>query len=170
MDKSRRLEIFEKVRADYAGFLTAVLWELTGERELFTEAFQIALIKIWQNVEKLDSFAAGAYIYRIALSANSTAWKKRIGKDGQTSIDQCWQEPAAKEEYIDVELIEKVRKAIAQLPGKQSAAIVMRYLEQQDYEKIAAKLGCSEVSARSNVSKAITALKKRLGSLSGQEH
>jgi RNA polymerase sigma factor (sigma-70 family) len=165
MNKSERLEIFERVRSQYGSFLTAVLWKLTGERELFAEAFQIALIKIWQNIEKLDSSAAGAYIYRIALSANSTAWKKRISSNGQTSIDQCQQEPAAKEEYIDVELVEKVRKAIAKLPGKQSTAIVMRYLEQQDYEKIAAKLGCSEVSARSNVSKGLAALRMKLAGL-----
>jgi len=165
MDKSRRLEIFEEVRSQYSGFLTAVLWKLTGERELFAEAFQIALIKIWQNIDKLDSPAAGAYIYRIALSANSIAWKKRISSNGHISIDQCPREPAAAEKGIDVELMEKVRKALAKLPGKQSTAIVMRYLEQQDYEKIAAKLNCSEVSARSNVSKGLAALRMKLAGL-----
>jgi RNA polymerase sigma factor (sigma-70 family) len=175
MDKSRRLELFEKVRADYAGFLTAVLWKLTGERELFAEAFQIALLKIWQNVEKLDSPAAGAYIYRIALSANSTAWKKRISKDGHISFDQCQQEPAAPATScearagVDYELMGAVRKVIAKLPQKQSQALVMRYLEQQDYATIAEKLNCSEISARSNVSKALATLRRLLGALALQE-
>jgi RNA polymerase sigma factor (sigma-70 family) len=165
MDKSRRLELFEKVRGQYGNFLTAALWKLTGERELFTEAFQIALLKIWQNVEKLDSPAAGAYIYRIALSANSMAWKKRISKDGHISFDQCEQEPAAVETRVDNELIEAVRREIARLPQKQSAALVMRYLEQQDYKVIAEKLNCSEISARSNVSKALATLRRLLGAL-----
>jgi RNA polymerase sigma factor (sigma-70 family) len=170
MNKSRRLEIFDKVRQQYGDFLTAVLWKLTGEKELFAEAYQIALLKIWQNIEKLNSLAAGAYIYRIALSANSLAWKKRISKDGHISIEQSEIEPAAVEQKIDDELIETVRREITKLPEKQSAALVMRYLEQKNYDVIAEKLNCSEVSARSNVSKAIAALKKKLGIFSAQEH
>jgi RNA polymerase sigma factor (sigma-70 family) len=162
--------------------LTAVLWKLTGERELFAEAYQTALLKIWQNVEKLDSPAAGAYIYRVALSANSLAWKKRINRDGQISFDQCQQEPAAPAASpafsyesksggaeVDYELIGTVRKVIAKLPEKQSQALVMRYLEQQDYKAIAEKLNCSEVGARSNVSKALATLRQRLGALAKQE-
>ncbi len=164
MDNPSRLELFEKTRNRYSNFLAAVLWKLTGERELFAEAFQIALLKIWQNVEKLDSPAAGAYIYRIALSANSTAWKKRISKDGHLSFDQC-EEPAANQESGDLELMDAVRKVMAKLPRKQSQAIVMRYLEQQDYKVIAEKIGCSEIGARSNVSKALSALRKRLEGL-----
>ena len=170
MEYSKRLKAFEGVKGRYNGFLTAVLWRLTGERELFAEAYQTALMKIWQNVEKLDSPAAGAYIYRIALSANSTAWKKRISKDGHISIEQSEIEPAAVEQGIDNELIEAVRKAITKLPVKQSTALVMRYLEQKDYSDIAEALCCSEISARSNVSKALTAVKKKLAILSGQEH
>lgn len=169
MDKSKRLEIFEKVRQQYGGFLTNILWKLTGEKDLFAEAYQIALLKIWQNIEKLNSPAAGTYIYRIALSANSSAWKKRIGKDGHISIEQSEIEPAAVEQRIDNELIESVRREISKLPEKQSSALVMRYLEQKDYDVIAEKLNCSEVSARSNVSKAISALKKRLGIFQTQE-
>ena len=71
MKYSRRVEIFRRVKADYAGFLTLVLWKLTGDRELFYEALQYAMLGMWKNVEKLNGKKAGAYIYRIALSANS---------------------------------------------------------------------------------------------------
>ncbi len=83
MKYAKRLEIFEQVRAEYAGFLTSVLWKLTGDRELFAEAFQYALLGMWRNVEKLNSKKAGAYIYRIALTANSKAWQtQRHGETG----------------------------------------------------------------------------------------
>ena len=82
MEYSRRLELFEQVRVKYIGFLTSVLWKLTGEREIVAEAMLNALLEIWRHVEKLDSEKAGAYIYRIALSANSKAWRNRIGRDG----------------------------------------------------------------------------------------
>ncbi|MHC4148171.1 MAG: sigma factor, partial [Planctomycetota bacterium] len=54
MKHARRLELFEQVKNEYAGFLTSILWRLTGDRELFAEAMQYSLLGIWQHVEKLN--------------------------------------------------------------------------------------------------------------------
>lgn len=162
MKHSKRLEIFEQVRNKYSVFLLSVLWKLTGDRELFTEAMQYALLGIWQHVEKLRGKKAGAYIYRIALSANSKAWRNRIGKDGQFTQSQISTEKNPRDIADRSELTAKLRRAIAQLPAKQSRAIVMRYLEQKDYQAIAQKLTCTEAAARSHVSKAIGTLKRKL--------
>ena len=82
MNYSKRAELFRQLRTKYAGFLASVLWKLTHDRELFTEAMQYALLGMWQNIEKLNGKKAGAYIYRIVLTANSKAWRDRIGKNG----------------------------------------------------------------------------------------
>ncbi len=73
MKQDERLEIFEKLRAKYSVFLLSVLWKLTGDRELFTEAMQYTLMGMWEHIEKLKGRQAGGYIYRIALTANSRA-------------------------------------------------------------------------------------------------
>ncbi len=169
MKYSKRLGTFERVRAEYAGFLTSVLWKLTGDRELFAEAMQYALLGMWRNVEKLNGKKSGAYIYRIALTANSAAWRNRIGKDGQISPIQVGVDKDPREKADKSELADIVRRVIAQLPAKQSKAIVMRYLEQQSYESIAEKLSCSEGGARSNVSKALATLKGKLVNLTERE-
>lgn len=165
MKQSRRMEIFEKVRAEYADFLPAVLWKLTGDRELFTEAMQNALLLMWQNVEKLKGEKAGGYIYKIALSANSKAWRSRIGKNGQLPKDRISDNAESGETIDQAELAVKLRKAISLLPEKQSAAIVLRYFEQKEYGAIADKLRCSNAGARSHVSKALAALKNKLAHL-----
>jgi RNA polymerase sigma factor (sigma-70 family) len=165
MKYSERAEVFRQLRSRYMGLLTSVLWKLTGDKELFVEAMQNALLGMWQNVEKLTSKKAGAYIYRIALSANSKAWRNRIGRDGQISHIQADFEKDPAVGISQNELAAIVRRAISQLPERQSKAIVMRYLEQHDYKDISAKLGCTEAGARSNVSKAVAALKKNLAAL-----
>jgi RNA polymerase sigma factor (sigma-70 family) len=165
MKYSKRAEIFRQLRSRYSGLLTSVLWKLTGDRELFVEAMQNALLGMWQNVKKLNSKKAGAYIYRIALTANSKAWRNRIGKDGQISHIQTHFEKDPAVGIGQSELAAIVRRAIAQLPERQGKSIVMRYLEQQDYKDISAKLGCTEAGARSNVSKAVASLKKKLTAL-----
>jgi RNA polymerase sigma factor (sigma-70 family) len=165
---STRAEIFEQVRARYIGLLTSVLWKLTSDRELFTEAMQYALMGMWQHLGKLNSEKAYAYIYKIALSANSKAWRNRIGKDGQLTGHMGF-DKSADDKLDRDELAMIVRREITRLPNKQAKAIVMRYLEQQDYPNIATKLSCTEASARSHVSKAVATLKSKLEALALQE-
>ena len=169
MRYSKRLEIFKKVRAEYAGFLASVLWKLTGDKELLAEALQYALLEMWRKVEKLDGEKAGAYIYRIALTANSKAWRNRIGRNGEFARSRISSDKDPSEKVGRVEQVAEVRKAISLLPGKQGRAIVMRYMEQHDYETIADKLRCTKASARSHVSKALATLKGKLATLAEQE-
>lgn len=165
MKYSKRAEIFRQVKADYIDFLASVLWKLTGDRELFTEAMQYALLGIWKHVEKLNGRQAGSYIYRIALTANSRAWRNRVGRNGQINESHLSVAEGPDEKVIDSELAARVRQAVARLPAKQAKAIVMRYFQQQGYRDVAEKLNCSEAGARSHVSKAIATLKSKLATL-----
>ena len=164
MRYSKRLELFEKLRIEYAGYLTSTLWKLTGDADIFAEAIQYAFLAIWVNLEKLTGPQAGAYIYRIALSANSKAWRNRIGKDGQIPEATLIQDPTA-DGAVGEETLNLIRKEIAKLPEQQAQAIVMRYIEQTDYKAIADKLNCAEDTARSHVSKAINTLRNNLAEM-----
>jgi RNA polymerase sigma factor (sigma-70 family) len=161
MRYSKRLELFEKLRGEYTGYLTSTLWKLTGDADIFSEAIQYSMLGIWMNLEKLSGPQAGAYIYRIALSANSKAWRTRIGKDGQIPKANIFINPTVNGP-ADEETLNLVRKEISKLPEKQAQAIVMRYVNQHDYHAIAEKLNCTEDTARSHVSKAIAALREKL--------
>ena len=165
MKHSERLEIFEKVRAEHSVFLLSVLWKLTGDKELFTEAMQYTLMGMWQHIEKLDGKKAGAYIYRIALTANSRAWRNRIGRNGDFARSRVGVDTEPSEKIHRSELAAKVRRVMSQLPEKQGRAMAMRYLEQEDYQTISEKLGCSKAGARSHVSKALAVLKDKLTAL-----
>jgi RNA polymerase sigma factor (sigma-70 family) len=165
MSYSKQVEMFRQARTKYMGFLSAVLWKLTGDRELFTEAMQYSLLEMWRHVDKLDSEKAGAYIYKIALTANSKAWRNRIGSNGEISEDQISAIKNPSDKAGESEMAEIVRRAIAGLSDKQGQAIVMRYFEQKDYDVIAKDLRCSPAGARSHVSKALAALKGKLAGL-----
>ena len=162
MKHEKRVEIFKDVQQRYEGFLTSVLWKLTADADLFADAMQNALLRMWRHVEKLNGCKAQAYIYRIALSANSTAWRNRIGKDGQIACEPVSPPADGSQSKVDLELAHKVRRRIARLPSKQAKAIVMRYLEEKDYQIIAEELSCSPAGARSHVSKALATLKRKL--------
>jgi len=165
MNYIKRAELFRQLRATHTGYISNVLWKLTGDRELFTEAMQYALLGMWQHIEKLNGRKAGAYIYRIVLTANSKAWRDRIGKNGHFNHSRIGNDRNPEQELDRIELARMVRQEISRLPTKQAKAVVMRYFEQQDYENIAAQLRCSVAGARSNVSKAIATLKTKLAVL-----
>jgi len=162
MEHSERLELFEKARARYSVFLTSVLWKLTADREIFTEAMQYALLAMWRHVEKLKDQTATSYIYKVALTANSKAWRNRIGRNGEIPDDPIDPAEDADERLDRAETAAIVRREISRLPKKQAGAIVMRYLEQHDYQTIAEKLSCSKEGARSNVSRALETLRSKL--------
>jgi RNA polymerase sigma-70 factor (ECF subfamily) len=52
--------------------------------------------------------------------------------------------------------------AVASMPGKQRAAVVMHKYHQMDYEQIARVLNCSESVAKSLLSSAYETLRQRL--------
>lgn len=169
MNYAKRAELFRRLRTKHAGYLASVLWKLTGDRELFSEAMQYALLEMWRHIEKLRGKKATAYIYRIVLTANSKAWRDRIGKNGHFNKQQLDTHQSPEEQLDRSELVRIIRQAISDLPAKQARAIVMRYLEQQDYEDIALKLRCSHAGARSHVSKALATLKSKLACFAEQE-
>jgi len=169
MNYSKRVELFKKVRAEYTGFLTSVLWRLTGDREIFAEALQYALLGMWRHVHKLGGDKAASYVYRIALTANSKAWRNRVGKDKQIANMREESQQPEDEKASDNELFGLIRRSVTKLPPKQARAVVMRYLEQEDYKTVAERLSCSEAGARSHVSKAISALRTMMVNISEEK-
>ena len=162
MEYRQKMEVFDRTYAKYAEFLKAVLWKLTGDRELFAEAMQNTLLAIWRNVDKLDGKDCGGYFYRSAQTAAAKAWRNRIGNNGEITAEQVSiaEDPSGK--ATDDDTMRLVRQKIAELPTKQGRAIIMRYLELKDYQRMASELQCSAEAARSNVSKALVMLKRKL--------
>jgi len=59
----------------------------------------------------------------------------------------------------------RVRAAVAQLPTKQRAALIMRTYEERSHQEIAQALGTSVGAAKANVFHALQNLKKLLGDI-----
>jgi RNA polymerase sigma-70 factor (ECF subfamily) len=57
----------------------------------------------------------------------------------------------------------RVRAAVARLPDKQQAALILRVYQEMSHQEIAAVLGISEGAAKANVFYAIKNLRKLIG-------
>ncbi len=155
-----RIEIFNRICREHITFLKSVLWKLTADEDLFADALQNALLAIWKNTNKLRGERAKGYLYRIALSSSSKAWRQRAGKNGELPQHLANSTSNPEELARKHEQNQMLRRAITRLPVKQAKALTMRYFQYCDYEEIAKELGCKESAARLNVSRAIAKLRK----------
>lgn len=64
----------------------------------------------------------------------------------------------------------RIREHVARLPRKQREAVWLRWVEGDDYPAIAAKLACSQESARANVYHAMKRLRRELFDLWKKEY
>ncbi len=71
-------------------------------------------------------------------------------------------EPDSGLSRLDARARERIRSHLAGLPRKQREAVWLRWMERTDYATIAARLGCSEESARANVYNGMKRLRREL--------
>jgi RNA polymerase sigma-70 factor (ECF subfamily) len=65
------------------------------------------------------------------------------------------------------EQVEKVREAVASLPARQRATLVLAYYQQLSYREVAATLGCSTGTVKTQMYRALRTLAERLPDVTG---
>ena len=137
--------------------LLRAVWRVVRDPERSRDALQDALALIWQKRARIRAHAnPEALIVRICLGVAVDALRKerRRGRHLELRTGVLPEMPSPDdpaEAAQERQLREQVQEAIARLPGKQSVAVLMRVVEEEDYPAIAAALGCSESTARVHV-------------------
>jgi RNA polymerase sigma factor (sigma-70 family) len=169
MKHASKLALFEHIEAQYSPLLESVIWRLTGDRDQFAEAYQNAMLALWRHIEKLEDGRPGGYIYRIALSAVSQAWKSRPRHLTPVAEPPDLQSPMPDDLLMRRERYDELRQHILDLPTKQGQAVAMRYLQGKAYSQLAEDLQCKESAARALVSRALIRLKEKMAPISVKE-
>lgn len=107
-----------------------------------------------------------AWLYKIATHCAYTALKRghRLAKRtfAQGVASMADPAPSPHQQVAVDETLGALREAIAALPPKQRAALILRYLQELPYADVAQALGCSEGSARAHVYQALRRLRRDL--------
>ncbi|WP_194926876.1 SigE family RNA polymerase sigma factor [Catenulispora pinisilvae] len=130
---------------------------LTGDRFLAEDLAQTALTRVyasWRRVRRVDD--VDAYVRRVLVNANSARFRKRrvaeqlvgVAADGRSHVPH---EPIAQRSAL--------MAALAELPPRQRAVVVLRYWEDLPEREVAAVLGCSVGTVKSQASKALARLR-----------
>jgi RNA polymerase sigma-70 factor (sigma-E family) len=111
----------------------------------------------WHRVTRVASIDgyARAILVNAFLAEQRTVWWKRVSLRHE-SIDAAVPD-------LDVAASVDLREALAALPPRQRAAIVLRYYCDLSVEETAAALGCAPGTVKSQTSRGLDAMRRALG-------
>lgn len=145
-----------------------VAWRIVREKEAAEDALQDALAAIWKKRAVVARHPnPQALILKMTVAAACDACRRRRrrlaheipGLAEDRSADTA---PPVTKAAEDSALRAEILEAIARLPERQATAVLLRIVEEQSYEDIAAAMGCTEATVRVHVLRAKAALAKRL--------
>jgi len=137
--------------------LVRLAFGLTGDRWAAEDLAQATLARAyvaWRRVSQADD--PDAYLRRILVNASNRRFRRRRvteqpGDPPETAVE----DPA---ELVSDRAV--LLAALRQLPPRQRAVVVLRYWEDLTDAQIAATLGCSPGTVRSQLSRALAKLRE----------
>jgi RNA polymerase sigma-70 factor (sigma-E family) len=151
--------------AEFTDFATAnrarlrsTAYLLCGDWERASDHVQEGLIRVYAAWPRLVRHGGElAYARRAVVSAFLDAARKRSSTERPTAehADRATSEDVASAVTDRAALM----TALARLPGRQRACVVLRYFEELDVRETAHVLGCSEGNVKSQTSRALASLR-----------
>jgi RNA polymerase sigma-70 factor (sigma-E family) len=132
---------------------------LCGDWHTAEDLAQMTLAKVFVSWRKIKRHGA-AHAYAKRTLVNAYLDDKRLKRSGEILTDRfpdCAVEPQA----LETQMV--VRAALAALPPRARAVVVLRYWEDMSVEQVAAVLGCSPGNVKSQAARALVKLRAVLG-------
>src|SRR5215210_5954613 len=171
-------DAFAELVNRYRNQITSYIYRMTSDYDSAVDLAQETFVRVYRAAERYQaSHAFSTYIYRIAtnLAISELRQRKRRRLVSLTGFFQsqdqageaCELDPPDKRPLQDAALVDDERRtavarAIATLPEKYRAPLVLRDIEERSYEEIGRILEMSEGTVKSRISRARTFLRDKL--------
>jgi len=142
--------------------LARLAFLLTGDRQLGEDLVQTALAKVLPHWHRIAAEGDPGPYVRTVMVRTAIGWRRRRwnGETPATSLP----EPAAASDFSGaLDTRDGLRAALATLPARQRAVIVLRFYEDRSEAEVAQLLGCSVGTVKSQAAKGLTKLRTHLG-------
>jgi len=136
---------------------------LTGDWALAEDLMQTALARAYQRWSRIDNDNPEGYVRKIMVNTWSSWWRRRWRAEVPTD---SLPETPAHDQYSDIDRREMLRGALAALPPRQRAVLVLRYHEDLTEHQVALLLGITAGTVKSQAAKALAKLRND-GALDG---
>jgi RNA polymerase sigma-70 factor (sigma-E family) len=165
-DLEESFEAFVRARGEHHLRVAALLTGSAAEAE---DLVQASLVKLYRAWPRLDIVTASpdAYLRKIIVNTRRSWWQTRWRQESPTASVPDRPDPAAGGgDPADRQALGSlIRSALAALPRRQRAVLVLRYLEDLPEASVAELLGCSAGTVKTHAHRGLRALRASLGDL-----
>ena len=130
---------------------------LTGDRGRAEDLVQQAFASTYRRWKRLSPDRAEPYVRKAVLNAHVSWWRRGISRHEQSAADPP--DRAGADPTAAVDEREAMRAALATLPPRQRAVLVLRYYEDLPEAEIARLLDISPGTVKSQAAKALARLR-----------
>jgi RNA polymerase sigma-70 factor (sigma-E family) len=135
---------------------------LTGDWHTAEDLVQTCLVKLYQVWHRLDTGTdLDRYLRRILVNTHRSWWRARWRRE--VPIARIPDQAHAADGQDRHALAATVRQALARLPARQRAALVLRYYADLPEAEVADLLGCSVGTVKAHTHRGIQRLRQLLG-------
>jgi RNA polymerase sigma-70 factor (sigma-E family) len=135
---------------------------LTGSWQSAEDLVQTALLRTWHRWDHLaDPAAAEAYARQVMVRLAATWWRRRWHGEVPTEKMPEARDHAESDLAHTVGARTDLAVALAKLPARQRAVIVLRFYEDLSEQQTAALLGCSVGTVKSNAARGLAKLREQ---------
>jgi len=157
VDRADR-EAFEALVETRSTGLLRTAYLLTGDWGTAEDLLQTALAKTWFHWSSIrDHGAAEAYVRKVMSRTSATWWRRKW--HGERPTEALPEVLSGDDVFHDADRRELLRQALAALPPKQRAIVVLRFYEDLSEVQVAELLGCSLGTVKSTTSRALARLR-----------
>ncbi len=147
---------YEEYLAPLERRMLRIVWRIVRDPEAARDVLQDALVRLWRERDRVRAHPnPEALVLRICIGASVDAARRarrRLAVEAEVPVGAATDPERSSAAAVELrEIRALVLEAIARLPERQAAAVMMRIVEEKSYAAIALALGCSEPSARVHV-------------------
>ena len=137
--------------------LVGLLALYVGDRPTAEDLAQETLVRLHQNWPRVRTMASpGGWLSRVGINLARSWWRRRFAQ--QRAHRRLNPRPEAEETGEPADVL-AIRAAVAALPERQRAALVLRYYAGLSIAETARQLHCAEGTVKSLTHRAITTLR-----------
>jgi RNA polymerase sigma-70 factor (sigma-E family) len=162
VNERREAEYTEYVEAKLP-WLRRVAYLLCQDWHGADDLVQTAITRLFANwprarrMDNLDGYVR-TILVRVFITERRSSWFRRVALPGTWAEENA----AAADPGTDVDTVLDMRGALAAIPPRQRATLVLRFYCDLDVEQAAIALGCSAGTVKSQTSKGLAALRRVL--------
>lgn len=162
---------YEELIAPIESRMMQSIWRIVRDPETVEDTMQEVLTIIWRRLDRIRNHPnPQALILKICVNASYDSLRKRFRYHQKERLDMLYRLPApsdsdAADALVRERMKDEILAAISRLPRKQAIAVLMRIVQGEPYDAIAEALGCSEKTARVQVSRGRGRLSRWLANL-----